>query len=675
MPKFLANGAALVPALFVLVSMCGSPVPAPPGSISGLVFYDTNHNAIHDVCDSTVGQVRVIATGADGKTAQAATNADGAFRIDDAPPGDDIVAVAAADGFVWPVTTTAEDATGTPVHVESSRETTGVEIGSATRSAFASSRVAIIGVIFNDMNENGVIDRNECGYGDTNFMGNYVSVDGQPFGAVGSDGTYELRDVGSVGDVVLETRPLVTYVVGSYPDPGIPADHPCLLHAKPQRRYSANLFEANIAFTGGAKSGAVSGHIFDDVNGNGVRDADEPGVPQQALYLSAQGPTCGTDPAVHYDNATTGMTDADGFFTLQYVPMGVYTIQLAGPKNAEFPDAATIAIPKWPQDLTVTIRNNQQATLNLPLNVEQSSTINVYAFDDANGNAVWDTGEDPIAGQNVCTKRSTDEPGDNNFYVQYDQSCGMTDRDGLARLTPLISGLYDIPPAAGSFPIDSMSSVLLRAPPPARQVTLSEGEQLAVYLPLDVISVAEQVIAAGAGTPVVFETCYSDPAWVQRPFEEGFASSAWQLLEEETAREIYNQGIYTANSSDIGIWASIAGQSDWLALIPGCSAGPRDFGPQARLLVFVNYEPTAIVWSGNVVQGTPAAPALPGFAVSSSDVLQFTLRRNNGLYAVLVHSSEQERYNGPWYLFVDEDFKPIERRSAYGDSYGYPAGR
>ena len=59
---------AVIPALLVLVSLCGSPVPLPPGSVSGTVYYDANHNGIHDSCDGPLGGVNVQATGSDGKT-------------------------------------------------------------------------------------------------------------------------------------------------------------------------------------------------------------------------------------------------------------------------------------------------------------------------------------------------------------------------------------------------------------------------------------------------------------------------------------------------------------------------------------------------------------------------------------------------------------------------------
>lgn len=441
-----------------------------------------------------------------------------------------------------------------------------------------------------------------------------------------------------------------------------------MLHATPKLRYSTSIFEATIPYDDSPRGSSVTGHVFDDANNNGVRDEGEPPVAQQGIYVSQQEPICFNGNG----SETSGLTDENGDFILNNVPVGRYVVQLGGEKLPATPDPNTITIPGWPQDFTFDVRD-KPVTVALPLRVEQGATITVFVFDDANQDGVQSTGENPVPNYAICARDSNFEPNQNaHYYFQYHQACGQTDRDGIALLRPLISGQYDIPAESGYSTV-----VPLRALPAARQVTLSEGEQLAVYLPLDVIPAAEQVIAPGAGTPVVFETCFPDPAWVQCPFEEGFASAfPYGGPPEDQVRDIYEQGIYTANSSDIGLWASIAGQSDWLALIPGCSAGPRDFGPQARLLVFVNYEPTAIVWSGNVVQGTPVAvPAVPGSPVSSSNVLQFTLRRNNGLYAVLVHSSEQERYNVPWYLFVDEDSNPIERRSAYGDSYGYPGGR
>ena len=74
--------AAVAPALFVLISLCGSPVPAPAGSVSGLAFYDANRNGIHDSCDRPLALATVVATAADGKAETSTSGPDGTFHID-----------------------------------------------------------------------------------------------------------------------------------------------------------------------------------------------------------------------------------------------------------------------------------------------------------------------------------------------------------------------------------------------------------------------------------------------------------------------------------------------------------------------------------------------------------------------------------------------------------------
>ena len=96
---------AVAPALLVLISLCGSPVPLPPGSISGVVYFDVNHNGVHDSCDSPLGGVNVQATASDGETETATADADGSFRIDKVPSGDVAVSLHASIDESWPVTT------------------------------------------------------------------------------------------------------------------------------------------------------------------------------------------------------------------------------------------------------------------------------------------------------------------------------------------------------------------------------------------------------------------------------------------------------------------------------------------------------------------------------------------------------------------------------------------
>ena len=659
--------AALAPALFVLVSMCGSPVPAPPGSVSGTVYFDANHNAIHDKCDSGLGLVEVLATYADGTTTRTRTNGDGAFRIDDARPGDATVSFPASDGFAWPITTTPEGVAGVAVHVESNQESAGVEIGSASRSAFATSSVSIIGVIFNDTNENGVIDRDECGKRTpANLYGGaqYVSVGNRPFVGVSTNGTYEVRNLGTgQSDATLAVR----YILGAFnqfplPEPpDIAKDNPCFLHGTPQPRYSASLYEANIPYTLGKSTGSVTGYVFDDANGNGLRDEGEPGIAQQAVYLNPQGPTCGTNPDFYNSKPTNEVTDADGEFNLANVPLGIYTIQFGGTQYNEGapPDPTTITTPGWRGDLTAKVLASKSTTVNLPLKVEQSSTISVFVFDDANGDGLRGDSEDPVDGYWICAHPPSDNQTNDNF-VQYKQACGITGHDGVVLLRPLLSGQYVIPSDDGYRGIDT-TTVPIRTPPTPQLIDLGEGEQVDVSLPLDVIQASEQVIAPGAGAPVNFETCFSDPEWVQPPFEDGFINdpNVYGSSGETYAREVYNRGIYLGSSGEIGIWAQIAGRPDWLATLRGCSTGyVGDYTNAVRLVVFVDYEPTSLVASG--------------------DVIQFTLVRRQGLYAALLPFNSPHNPETPdptWFLFVDEASHPIYRANRYpGGGYGYVGG-
>jgi hypothetical protein len=641
--------AAVAPALFVLVSLCGSPVPAPGGSITGLAFYDANRNGIHDSCDSPLPHVAVSATASNGKTAQATAGDDGTFRIEHVPSGDDRLTLVPGEGFLWPVTTTADDGSpGPAVHVDELQETAGLEIGSASRTAYAADQVAITGIIFNDANANGVIDRDECGIPYAALE--QVEIGQERTTALRPDGTYELLNVTSPAPVSLTINPASsgnglgaitdwTPTSGASPD----SASPCGPSEQPVQRYGPMLYEANMGFTYERNVGTVGGMIFDDTNGNGVRDPDEAGVSGASIYLQPVDSGCGG-----YVDAYLN-SDGNGLFDIANVAPGVYSVALAN----VYTDADGLLAPAWDPGMTITVRGHNSTSLILPVHHQQGATVRVTTFDDANGNGSWDDGERALEAMSVCLLPPGGyEGGVNNIGGAYPgkdnippikqaspygpTTCGQTGPDGAVLTGPVLAGEYFL--SLGPLFASPFAEI------PQRNLNLTEGQQLDLYIPVDVLAPEAQVIPEGSGEPLNFTTCYSDPAWVQPPFEDSYGKTMPYGNEwppEDVARAMYSHGIYAHSGSlDWYTWATIAGLDEWImSLPPGCTA------PGLSVIFdLVGYEPTR--------------------AVSDGTVEQFTLaKRDTGLYAIQLDVSKDDSQR--WYLFVDEANQPLARCNSY----------
>ncbi len=629
--------AAVAPALFVLVSLCGSPVPAPGGSVTGLAFYDTNRNGIHDSCDSPLPHVAVAATASNGKTAQATAGVDGAFHIENVPSGDDRLTLVPGEGFLWPVTTTADDGgPGPTVHVEELQDTAGLEIGSASRTAFAANQVSISGIIFNDANANGLIDRDECGIPDANV--DQVQTDPAHSVPLRSDGTYELLNVGGPAVVSVTARPSIGSGQGDIsnwsPTTTTSPDSasPCGPSVQPVQRYGPNLYEANIGFIQERNAGHVMGNLFNDTNGNGVRDLVEGGVAGASIYLEQLQASC-----ARYIESTYPTTDAEGHFDIGGVPPGVYKVVLQYVPT----DANGLIAPGWDPGMAITVRGHNSISLALPVHHVQGATVRVTTFDDVNRNGSWDDGERALEGMSVCLLPPGAYPGvigDGLYpmkqgYPSGQSSCGQTGADGAALTGPVLAGEYflSLGPLFSGVPHQGI---------PQQDLTLTEGQQLDLYIPVDVLRPEDQVIPAGSGEPLNFTTCYADPAWVQPPFEDGYGKQysfgEWPPVDD--AREMYSHGIYiTGLSQEWYIWATIAGLSNWVfAPAPGGCTNPKD----DLIIDLAGYEPIKVGADGNVEQITLA-------------------KRDTGIYAI---QAPRIQDNGQsWYLFVDEADQPIAR--------------
>ena len=167
--------------------------------------------------------------------------------------------------------------------------------------------------------------------------------------------------------------------------------------------------------------------------------------------------------------------------------------------------------------------------MDIPVRLVQGATIQVLAFDDANGNGVRDAGEDVAPNVTFCVEPLPLAPGGGFGGPGFGGpgfGCPRTDDDGLASLGPLTPGDYQVyfQGAASAGFVRNLGSDSVSA---ARRTRRDEDAEFAV----DVITPAEQVIYPGTGEQALpINVCYSDPAWVNPPFVDlGPNSQASQM--------------------------------------------------------------------------------------------------------------------------------------------------
>jgi SdrD B-like domain/Prealbumin-like fold domain len=164
----------------------------------------------------------------------------------------------------------------------------------------------------------------------------------------------------------------------------------------------------------GILTGTISGLKFEDRNGNGVRDASEPGMSGVTITLSGA-------------PQRTVVTGADGSFSFTAVPFGTYTLSETVP--AGFQQTA----PPSPGTLLAVLDFGHQAVSGLAFgNRALPASIAGTKFNDVNGNGVKDSGETGLSGVTIQLRNA-------------DQTlAATTDASGNFSFTGLAAGTYTL---------------------------------------------------------------------------------------------------------------------------------------------------------------------------------------------------------------------------------------
>ncbi|MGE0084616.1 MAG: SdrD B-like domain-containing protein [Desulfococcaceae bacterium] len=352
-----------------------------PAVISGLVFEDKNGNGVQDEGENGIPGVAVELTDSTGQViASVISGEDGRYAFDPVNPGNYTVKETDPEGYI--------STTGNSVDV------TLPDGGTAPVNFGDQKKGSISGIVFNDVNGDGVRDSEEPGISGVNVElldseGNLIAAT-----VTSPEGTYSFADVPAGAYVVKETDP-----EGYVSTTG---------NTVPVNLVSGT--EATASF-GDRIIGSISGTVFNDVNGDGVISAGETGIPGVTVELLTP------DGAV----IATTVTGGNGSYSFTDIPAGAYIIRETDPEGYVSTTGNTVPI-------NLTAEGGASANFG----DQKNGTVSGTVFHDINGDGIQNSGEPGIAGVTVELRDI-----DGNLVATI-----LTDSSGSYVFTEIPAGAY-----------------------------------------------------------------------------------------------------------------------------------------------------------------------------------------------------------------------------------------
>jgi uncharacterized protein (DUF2141 family) len=358
------------------------------GQVSGQCFQDLDGDGERDA--SEPGVVCTATLASDPVTML--SNPNGSFVFSAVEPGAHTLSAVLPAGFV---------------HWSASEQPISVAPGGSASGDFSGQRQgAISGRVFNDTNGDGSQDPGENGLG-----GVVVSLGGETTTTTG-DGTYSFDQVSPGLYTVKETDPQ-GYASTT---------------ANEVKVYVAADGSANVNF-GDQALGTVSGLVFNDRNGDGVKGGDETGIGGVVITLKTG------DGAV----VETVTTAGNGAFIFTQVGEGDFIVEEADPDGFVSTTSNAGAISLSAGEPSAGVNFGDQL----------AGSVSGVVFYDANGDGVRYAGEDGIAGATVILTLesggvfTTTTAGDGSYFFSGVENGSHTveevDPEGFTTIVPNVN--------------------------------------------------------------------------------------------------------------------------------------------------------------------------------------------------------------------------------------------
>jgi hypothetical protein len=394
------------------------------GSISGTVWNDLNRNGSRDF-NSLTGAI--IDTGIanwsvyldlnrngvwDTTEPKTLTDVNGDYLFSDLQIGDYKVKEVVPTG--WEIAPLFND--GYTVTVFSGSNSVAHDFANYNLSVTVPGTIS--GVVWNDLNSNGIRDTNpSTGLPETGLAGWVVFVDANADGlftagetqvTTASDGSYTLSNIqpGTVTIVLVSQT-------------GWRATAPLTNSRSIVLRSGDNLTNQSFG-QAELRESSISGVIFFDKNLNGTRETDERGLSGITVYLDQNNnqlldlgePQIVSSSDLFY----TPATDESGNYSFSHLATGSYQVRIVLPDELSATPIAQLQKP-------VSIPTNQSITGVNFAAVYRDNEINGLYFDDVNGNKVKDLDEPGLGGVTIYV----DSNRNNQLDIGEDSTVSLID--------------------------------------------------------------------------------------------------------------------------------------------------------------------------------------------------------------------------------------------------------
>ncbi len=432
-----------------------TPVPLPPGALSGFVYEDPNNNGIKDAGEAGIGAttvtlIRVVA-GVTTTIGTTTTAADGSYSFTNLDPGLGYrVLEAQPAAFLDGKDTTGS--TGGTKTVNDRLDDIAVPTGGVSENNnFGELRPAqLSGFVYLDSDDDGVKDA-----GEAPIPGTTVTLTGtDDLGAVNrvattaADGSYAFTGLRPGSYNVTETQPAgfldgkdTIGTINGLPSTGTTANDAfsAIVLAGGQNSPNNNFGERPVPVP--VPPGSLSGFVYVDSDDDGVKDAGEAGIGSTTVTLirvvggvttTVGSTTTGADGSYSFTNLDPG----SGYRVIETQPAG-YT----DGKDTPGSTGGSAAVNDQLDGITVpsngTSVNNNFGELVPVIPPPPPGSLSGFVYEDPNNNGIKEVGEPALGGVTVVLYRPGTAPGTLEAVAT-----ATTAADGSYSFTNLAAGLY-----------------------------------------------------------------------------------------------------------------------------------------------------------------------------------------------------------------------------------------
>ncbi|MBC7886119.1 MAG: hypothetical protein H7X99_11635, partial [Saprospiraceae bacterium] len=365
-------------------------------SIGDFVWEDRDRNGIQDFGETGVSDVQISLTGVAGDgsviSLMTSTGLNGLYRFNNLKPGIYSLQISEPDGFQFTLPDQGADDGNDSDVINGSISNVTIISGESelTLDAGLIGGITLGDFVWDDQNSNGIQDMNEPGIEGVNIM-----LSGFTFGGIGVNASIITN---SAGHYSFQNIFPGTYEIGVQMPTGY---SPTVSFAGSDTNLDSNLSENNSSISttilsnqsdlsidiGLLKFGTIGDLVWEDLNCNNIREANEPGIQGVHVFL------VGEDifSSIINKQATT---DQNGHYIFEQLKPGNYEINFEVPSGYFLSMALTNV---------VTLQNGQNI-LNIDAPFFRTGSIGDMAWFDTNENGIMDSEETGISNIKVVLR-------------------------------------------------------------------------------------------------------------------------------------------------------------------------------------------------------------------------------------------------------------------------------